>query len=390
VKLAHLSDSHFDAHSRLADIVEVHRAFLQQAAEAEVNLIVHAGDFFERRSTSEERNALADFLVAASQIAPVFGVKGNHDQAGDLDLFSRLETECNVRIVDRPSAMPGSATVWGGGGRYYVGLLALPWFDKAHLVSRLDAAVDAEATRQATIGAARSLLTAMAAEARRVRAEGAIPILVSHCLVAGSEVSTGQTLIGTTVEMAPQDLLEVGAEYVALGHVHKAQEWFGGRVAYSGSPHRCNYGEPEAKGWRLVTFDSDGDLVSNEFRELPARRVVLLEQDWTGGVDTERLSTGRIPGLGELRVSGDLVRFRYRVRPEDLHLVDGAVLQDILLSAGAHDVKIEAVVEAETRTRAPEITTRTSVADKVEAYLDAKKVEADRPRLRAKVEDIEQ
>jgi DNA repair exonuclease SbcCD nuclease subunit len=91
--------------------------------------------------------------------------------------------------------------------------------------------VDAGETRELTIAAARELLIAIGAEATRLRGLGAVPVLVAHVLVGGSEVSTGQVLLGTTVELAPFDLAETGAAYLALGHVHKAQAWLGGRVA---------------------------------------------------------------------------------------------------------------------------------------------------------------
>ena len=400
IRLAHISDSHFDERGRLEDVVAVHRAFLEQAKAAGVDLIVHAGDWFERRSTPLERLAVANFLEDASEIAPVFGVKGNHDVHLDLSLFPRLDARHEVAIADRPTATPGSAEVWKLSGGRSVGLLALPWFDKAHLVAGLDATTDAGMTRELTIEAARELLTCLRAEATRLRKTGAVPILVSHVLVGGSEVSTGQVLIGTTVELAPSDLLDVGAAYAALGHVHKAQEWHGGRVAYSGSPHRCNYGEPEAKGWRLVTLEDDGRFVSNEFMELPARRIVLLEADWTGDGAKKLRESGANAvcwGLGTSGwrnedLDGALVRFRYHVAPQDLHLVPVEAFEKVLLADGAHEVQLECVIEAETRVRAGEIVLARSTAEKVDAYLSAKQIEIDaatRVRVHAKLAEIE-
>lgn len=398
IRIAHLSDSHFDERGRLADVVAVHQAFLDQVAERQVDLIVHAGDWFERRSTPAERLAVAEFLRQATEVAPVFGVKGNHDQALDLDLFPMLDTAGDnpIAILDRPTATPASAIVWELGRGRDVGLLALPWFDKAHLVAALDATVDAEDSRQRTIASARDLLTCLRAEAARLRAEHIVPILVGHVLVAGSEMSNGQVLIGTTVELAPNDILDVGATYAALGHIHKTQEWFGGRVAYSGSPHRCNFGEPEAKGWRLVTLDDNGTFLSNEFVELPARRIARVERDLLPSVEEHGLWSPDDPLwlLEEPREiqHGDLVRIRYRVRAEDLHLLDTAAITAAARRGGAAEVQLEAVVVAETRVRAGEIRTARTTADKVRAYLQAKGLEIDEAtwaRLEAKLGEIE-
>lgn len=393
IRIAHTSDLHIDERGRLDDNIAVLDAFLAQAVEAEVDLFVLAGDLFERRSTPAERNALAAFLQEAASIAPVFGVKGNHDAAQDLAIFNRLETDDFIWIADKPTLMPGSAPIWLAHGKR-LGLLALPWFDKAHLVATLEATVDAEASRQLTIAAAKNLLTCLRAEAQRIRREGAVPILAAHIQVAGSTVASGQTLIGTSVELSPADILDVDAAYAALGHIHFAQEWFEGRVAYSGSPNRCNFGEPETKGWRLVTLADDGDFVSNEVRELPARRMVLIESDWTGAgagdLDQEGISWSSDVKVHELRDA--LVRFRYRIRAQDLSRVNEARLREALAAAGAHEVRIEAVIETETRVRAAEISTITSTVEKVDAFLRAKAIDVDeghRTRLHTKVEELE-
>jgi exonuclease SbcD len=381
IRLAHISDSHFDERGRLQDVVDVHDAFLRQAAARGVDAILHAGDWFERRSTPAERLAVADFLFNASQVAPVLGVKGNHDAALDLDLFPRLENEKLVSIADRPTAQPGSARVFHLGGGHAIGFVALPWFDKAHLVAGLDATVDQSATRELTITAARHLLTCLRAEATRLRQAGVVPVLAAHVLVAGSEVSTGQTLIGTTVELAPGDLLDVGAAYAALGHVHMNQAWFDGRVAYSGSPHRCNFGEKEPKGWRLVTLSDDGEFVSNEFIELPARRMVFLEHDATRPQDLADLTAATIRDGNWPDLQGALVRLRYRIKPQDLHLVDEQALEGALFAQGAEEVQLEAIVEHETRQRAPGIVQSLTTAEKVAAWMRAKAITVDEATL---------
>jgi exonuclease SbcD len=382
IRIAHLADSHLDERNRLADNVGCLNAFLAGARERGADLIIHAGDFFERRSTPAERNVLADFLLAASEIAPVFGVRGNHDAPGDLEVFSMLDTAHPVTILDRPTVEPQGAVLIGPAP---IAVLALPWFTKAHLCASLDASTPTTQTTELTIQAARTMLTALRAEAHRVRAEGGIPLLAAHVLVAGSEVSTGQTLIGTTVELSPSDLADVGCEYVALGHIHKPQSWLGGRVAYSGSTQRNNFGEPEAKGWNLVTLQ-DGKLASVEFVELPARRIVLLERDWS-------ISVTSADSLKSEDVAGALVRFRYRIRPGDLHLVDEDYHRFIFVENGAHEVKLEAVLVHEARVRSTEIVSAQATWEKVQAYWTAKGIslsDAEKDRVRDKLARIEQ
>jgi exonuclease SbcD len=377
IRVAHIADSHFDERRRLDDNVAVHRAFLDQVRDAGVDLIVHAGDFFERRSSVAERNALAEFLTQAAEIAPVVGVRGNHDAPGDLDVFTRLETEHGVAIADRPSVgdAPRLSLAMGEGEDVddpTADVFFLPWFDKSYLVATLGPEVPAAESTAHAMACARRLLDLMRAGIAESVSRGHVPIVVGHCLVAGSETSTGQTLIGSTVELAPGELADLDAAYVALGHIHKHQAW-GDRVVYAGSPQRQNFGESEPKGWVLVEIDPrrwrEHGGVSWEFRELPAREIVPIEQDWSfPGVVPELIKIGAV-------TDGALVRLRYRIRPEDLHLVDEDAIRAALLAAGAHEVKLEAVLVHEARARCSEIVTAESTWDRVLCYWRAKQVQ---------------
>lgn len=376
LRIAHASDLHCCERNRLDDWKELHRVFVEQVGQRRPDLALLTGDLFHARSTPAERNAMAGFVQDLAAECPVVIVKGNHDAAGDLDIFGELESLTTIHVIDRP----GTVVVETEHGE--VAVIGLPWFDKAHLVAGLEAATDAEQTRQLTIDAAQQLLAVLRAHTAQARDMGYVPILAGHVMVAGAETSTGQTLIGTTVELSPGDIRDVGCEYAALGHIHKRQDWYDGRVAYSGSTWRQNFGEAEAKGWNLVTIE-DGRFSGVEFVELPARRIVLLEADCTGGILSVDDSAVR---------PGDLVRYRYRVRPEDLATVDEGAIRRALEAAGAAEVKLEAIVEQETRVRSEAIASATSAWEKVEAWLDAKQIDLApeaRATLKAKCDSIE-
>jgi len=375
LRIAHASDLHCCERMRLDDWIALHGTMVGQIAQAKCHLALLTGDLFHARSTPAERNAMAGFLQHLASVCPVAIVKGNHDAAGDLNIFAELETRHAVRIMDRPLvarlATPAGACA----------VIGCPWFDKAHLVAGLDAAVDVEQSRNLAIAAARQMLTVMRAHAAEARATDFIPIFAGHLMVGGAETSTGQVLIGTTVELSPADILDVGCEYAALGHIHKAQSWFGGKVAYAGSTWRQNFGEAEAKGWWLVGLD-DGVFTQSCFVELPARRIVLLEDDATTALDV--LSSGVQPG--------DLVRYRYHIHADQLRRFDADGVRAAILLAGAADVTMEAIIEQEVRQRAPEIVSARDSMAKVDAYLRAKGIEIDEPtreRIRQNLAAIE-
>lgn len=385
-RIAHLADSHLDVSNRLADNVACHDAFLLEAKAFNADLIVHAGDLFERASTPAERNALCDFLRRAADIAPVVGVKGNHDADGDLAIFNALDTTHTVRFMDYPTVAPGSALIVSKARGGFAAVLALPWFDKAHLAASLPADTPHDQIAAGIIDGTRVMLAALRAEATRCKAQGLPVVLVAHVQVAGSRLSTGQTLVGQTVELAPGELQDVGADYVALGHIHRSQGW--GRVWYAGSTQRNNFGEPESKGCILATIEDEGPL-STQFRELPARKVMLHEMDFTApGVDIGALMAG---DWKVALVEGALVRLRYKIRPEDLHLVDEAKITAAFRAAGAYEVVCEKQLLHQERARCPEVIAAATVYDKLCAFWNAKGIDVpdvQHDRLRAKLATI--
>lgn len=383
IRIAHIADSHFDDSRRLDDTVRVHREFVEAARGAGVSLIVHSGDLYERRSTPAERNAAAEFLIDAADVAQVVLIRGNHDAIGDLDILARLERpsedSLGITVHDRPSAV--------GAGR--IAVLALPWFDKSNLATMLPPERAQHDTTGDAVAIATTLLAGLRAQAAAAADAGRIPILVAHPLVAGSEVSTGQTLIGQTVELSPHDLRDVGCAYAALGHIHKPQDWYDGRVSYAGSPEAHNFGEDHAHGWKLVTIDPgrwrEPGGVTVEFRALAGRGIVLHECDGVPDPIGLELEGGRT-------VDGALVRVRYRVRAEDAHAIDHDAIREAYIVAGAHDVKLEAVIVHETRARVPEIVEARDVWSKITAFWKAKGIEVSdeqQERVREKLVEVE-
>ena len=184
------------------------------------------------------------------------------------------------------------------------------------------------------------LLVGYKATADLARKDGYLPVLVAHAMVAGSEVSTGQTLAGLTVELSPGDLANLGCEYVALGHIHKAQTWMDGRVAYSGSPLAMNYGEAEAKGYCVVQI---GDNFSHAFVEGPAPPVVTLTVDWRADACTKPCPWAlgsQYPKDTQLTVDGQRVRIQIQ-RTSDQPAVDRDQVQTMLETWGAVEVQVE-------------------------------------------------
>lgn len=356
VRIAAIADSHFNEARRFADCIAAHRVFLRHAADAGVDLILHAGDIYDRRSTPAERLAVSEFIRDAADIARVVIVRGNHDAPGDVELLGRLEGRLWIAAAERPRRL----VVPTDAGNVVVA--CLPWFDKAQIAAACAAeAGDPETTNAATIAKARMLLGSLRLHSEEARALGLPVVLLGHVQVAGSQTSTGQSLIGQTVELAPADLGGVGADVAIVGHIHKHQSWPEARVYYPGSPLPQNYGEAEPKGWLFLEVGGNAPP-RVEFCPLPVRSVVAI--------DLERLDASPVTVPPDA-----LVRVRVRLTPDQLATFEEAALVRAYTAAGAAEVKVEAVVVTETRARAPEVVDAADLLSKLRAVWRAKGID---------------
>ncbi len=399
-KIAHISDLHLDERNRLDEAVSLFKTFTLEAEDAKVDLIAITGDIFERKSSPRERQALAELLIDAATVCPVEVLQGNHDAEGDLDLFELLETRHPVNVHSRATQIdPIGIHASMGPGRPMIGIMALPWFDKAHLVAQLLAErqreereireeegeafvheLSPQRTTERVIATAQRLLEAFDHQAKLIERAGAVPILLAHGVVVGSELSTGQTLQGTTVELAPSDYLASGAAAVLLGHIHKPQSWFEGRVGMAGSHRQVNWGEAEEKGWRLVEIESGkirligaedrpGYTVRESFRPLPIPRAITIHEDWTVEWTPE---ITKIHEHQRQDVAGARVRLQVKITPERLDFLDHAALRDLFVGKlGALELKIEPDVQHPERVRSAEIAKATTLWEKAKAYWKA-------------------
>ena len=369
-RVAVIADSHFDEHSRFEECVRLHGWIADDLRARRVDAVVHTGDVYERKSTPLERQAVADWVRRVAAVAPVLVVRGNHDAVDDLPLLERLATDHQV-IVEQAA---GVHTVGG------IEIAALAWPRKAALLAATGA--DGKEVGEAVAGdALRAVLRGLGQELRR---QSGPRLFAAHAMVRGSITSTGQPLVGCDMELGLEDLALVGADAYALGHIHKGQRWEieGRPVVYPGSPRRTAFGELEPKGYTILEWDAGH--VRDTFIEAPATPMIQLEGKWLDG---------QLVGLEHRSLRGAEVRLRYSV-PSDRReeaAVQARAWRDRILE-DAVSCKVEEVVIAEARARAPEIARAMTLADKLAAYWSAKGFDPAERReaLLGKVSELEE
>lgn len=372
IRVAVIGDSHFDEHSRFDECRRIHGWIADDLRARGVSAVVHTGDVYERKSTPLERQAVAEFVRSVADAAPMLIVRGNHDAVDDLPLLARLATR-------HPVVVEQEAGVHELGG---VRIAALAWPRKAALL--VASGADGKELGEAIAGdALRSVLRGLGA---RLGLTGGPRMFAAHAMVRGSVTSTGQPLVGCDLEIGLDDLELVRADAYALGHIHKGQRWAlsSGPAVYPGSPRRTAFGELEAKGYTILEWDESLGAVRDIFIEAPTTPMVQFEESWTGGSGLGFRSTAPV---------GAELRFRYRV-PSDAREQarrEAESWRDAWLAEGVASVKLEEIVVAETRARAPEIARAVTLDEKLAAYWASKGFEpgARRVALLSKAHELE-
>lgn len=374
-RIALISDSHFCERSRFRECVRVHDWIVSDIAERGVDLVLHGGDVFDARSTPLERAAVAGWLSALAEHAPVIVCRGNHDADGDLGLFAKLRTQHPVIVAEEPAVH----TVGG------VAVACLPWPRKSALLSSIGGNV----SREQSEGAAREALRALLIGLGEQMPHDCPRVLLAHAMVRASRVSSGQPVIGGDFEIGVEDLALAGADVVALGHVHLGQNWllnheaFGAfdlcpvPVIYPGSPRRTAFGETEAKGYVVIDVDAgacvpmhDGDKRVRGVDWLtiatPCAPMLDITGAWSDG--GMRLDDGALEGLVVPAGALPEIRFRYVVAADQRAIARTAaesIATDWAERFGDAVVQIEPRVIETSTARAPEMARALTTAEQL-------------------------
>ena len=247
MKLLHTSDWHVGKLIRGQSRADEHRAVLAEiaavAADETVDLVLVAGDLFETSAPGPESEAVVyQALLDLAQVAPVVVIGGNHDNPRRLQAVAPLLSLGRVTVLGQPAAPDDGGVVHLDAGGTPVCLALLPFVSKRSIVKAHDLmADDAYEHAQAYDDRVRSVVARLC--------DGfvadTVNLVCAHAFAAGGTTGGGERSVHTIEDYSVgAQAFPVGAQYVALGHLHRAQDIPGPtRIHYSGSPLQLDFGE---------------------------------------------------------------------------------------------------------------------------------------------------
>jgi DNA repair protein SbcD/Mre11 len=250
MRILHTSDWHvgkvLKGQSRLDDQVKAMAAVVDVARAERPDLVIVAGDLYDTATPSADATRVVTRALSALRAtgADVVAIGGNHDNGPALDALRVWADAAGVTlrgaVKSRTEHLVNGRTRDGEEWR----LVALPFLSQRYAVraGELFDLTAAEATQTYADHVAR--LFARLAEGFGT---DTVNLITSHLTVVGATMGGGErdahTIMGYAV---PSTVFPASAHYVALGHLHRAQQVPGpAPVRYCGSPLAIDFGEEE-------------------------------------------------------------------------------------------------------------------------------------------------
>ena len=242
--------------TRLIDFLSTLDEVVDYAIENGADLALFCGDAYKSRDPSQthQREFAKRVARLSSAGVPVFLLVGNHDmpftagRASALEIFRTLD----VRNVYTGDTLDTYLIPTRSGP---VQVLALPWIRRSAYLAR-------EETRGMTPDQINEAIQDRLTQAVRARVEDLDPgvpaVFAGHVSVSEAVTSSEQSMmLGRDHILLRSNIALPQLDYVALGHVHRHQQWGREpRVAYSGSLQRVDFGEEkDDKGFCVVDLD---------------------------------------------------------------------------------------------------------------------------------------
>lgn len=238
MRFLHTADLHIgkrvNEFSMLEDQEYILRQILKTADKEQVEAVLIGGDVYDKQVPSAEAVRLFDWFLTQlnSRKLPVFVIGGNHDSVERLSFGAQIMEESGVYLTQSYDGKVVPVRLEDGYGP--VNLWMLP-FLKPAMVKRFFPEQDIVTYQDA--------LETVIGNMELNREER--NLLIAHQFVTGAVTGGSEDSVEVFVGGVENVDASVFADfdYVALGHIHRAQSAGGEQIRYSGTPLKYSFSE---------------------------------------------------------------------------------------------------------------------------------------------------
>ena len=238
MRFLHTADLHIgkrvNEFSMLEDQEYILRQILKTADKEQVEAVLIAGDVYDKQVPSAEAVRLFDWFLTQlnSRKLPVFVIGGNHDSVERLSFGAQIMEESGVYLTQSYDGKVVPVRLEDEYGP--VNLWMLP-FLKPAMVKRFFPEQDIVTYQDA--------LETVIGNMELNREER--NLLIAHQFVTGAVTGGSEDSVEVFVGGVENvdDSVFADFDYVALGHIHRAQSAGGERIRYSGTPLKYSFSE---------------------------------------------------------------------------------------------------------------------------------------------------
>jgi exonuclease SbcD len=288
MRIFHFADAHIDMVTqgrhdpatgfavRTLDFLTALDTIVNAAITERPDLVIFAGDAYrDRTPVPTFQREWGRRIARLSQAGiPTLLLVGNHDlspAAGRAHALQEFETLAvpNVRVASKPGLLgPDELGV-------PVQVLAIPWVSRSSLMAAQELSGEDPAEVYSELEQRLTALVDIWLE----RADPSLPvILAAHASVQGATYGGERSvMLGSDLVLPGSLVKDSRLSYVALGHIHKAQDVNGGLqppVIYPGSIERVDFGEAADEKYYVVAHVEVGKPTRVEWRKLEGRRFI--------------------------------------------------------------------------------------------------------------------
>lgn len=258
MKLLHTADWHvgktIQGRDRTAEYESVLSEMTAVAQREKVDAILVAGDLFDSASPSPEAERIVfRALLDMRDVAPVVVIPGNHDNDRRLQAFAPVFQ--HARITVRAGVKKEPVMIETSGGPLRVA--AVPWLSQRYITKATDVmAKDADELSGQYSARMKSVVETLTADL----SDDAVNVILGHLTIVGGELGGGERTAQTIFDYyVDATIFPSDAHYVALGHLHKAQQMPGPcPIWYCGSPMHLDFSDTDDSKSILIVDAAPG------------------------------------------------------------------------------------------------------------------------------------